>query len=90
MPPGILTGTVDEVGSTRWTIIGRDRVTSGDVYAAATPHAGIPNDGRALRTDIEVVSREVAQGFKLFVQEVLVDYRLTAVARFHDDAPPLR
>ncbi len=81
-----MTGAVDKVGSTRWAVVGNDRFASGDVYRTVALHARIRNDSRAVRADVEVVNCEVAQGFELFIQVVLVDDRLTAVARFHGDA----
>ena len=81
-----MTGAVDEVIPTRWAVVGGDRVASGDVHRPATLYARIRNDGRTVRTDVEVVDREVAQGFELFIQDVLVDNRPTAVALFHGDA----
>ena len=81
-----MTGSVDKVGTTRRAIVRGDRFASRDVHRAATNDAGIRNDGRAVRADVEVLSRELAQGFELFLQGGLVNDRLTVVARFHGDA----
>jgi hypothetical protein len=86
MPAGIAAGALGEVGPTRRTVVGHRRVAPGDVDRTATLHARVRNDGRAVRADVEVINCEVAQGFELFIQKILVDDRLTAVARFHSDA----
>ena len=86
MPTGVGTGSVEEVGPAGRAVVGGDRHPSGDVDRAATLHARVGNDGRTVSTDVEVVYREFAQGFELFVQDVLVDDRLTVLARFHGDA----
>lgn len=84
---GVVSGAVDEVGSTRRTIVGRIRFILRDVHSATALHARISNDGCTVRTDVEVVNCEVAQGFELFIQDVLVDNRLTTVTWLHSDTP---
>ena len=86
MPARVVTGAVDKVGTTRWAIVWGDRFASRNVHRAVALHARICDDGRAVRADVEVVNCEVAQGFELFIQAVLIDDRLTVVARFHGDA----
>ena len=81
-----MAGSGYEIGATRRTVVGNDGFASGDVHRAAALHARIRDDGRAVRTDAEVVSREFAQGFELFIEEILVDDRLAVMARFHGDA----
>lgn len=81
-----MTGSVDKVGTTRRTIVRGDRFASRDVHRAAANDARIRNNGRAVRADVEVGNCEFAQGFELFLQDVLVNDRLTVVARFHSDA----
>lgn len=85
-PPRIVASEIDEIGPTCRTVVRSEGVASGNVHRAATLHTGIRDDGHAVRTDVEVVSREVAQGFELFIQEILVDDRLAVLARFHSDA----
>lgn len=86
IPAWVLPRADEHVGSTRRTVVGDAGFASGDVYRAATLHARIGNDSRTVRTDVEVVDCEVAQGFELFVQCILVDDRLAVLARFHNDA----
>lgn len=85
-PARVVAGAVYEVGPTRRAVVRGDGFASGNVHRAAALHACIRDDGRAVRADIEVVSRELAQGFELFIQEIHVDDRLTVVARFHGNA----
>ena len=85
-PARVVAGAVYEIGPTRRTVVRGDGFISGNIHRAATLHARIRDDGRAVRTDAEVVSREFAQGFELFIEEILVDDRLAVMARFHGDA----
>lgn len=85
-PARIVAGAVYEIGPTRRTVVRGDGFASRNVHRAATLHACIRDDCRAVRTDAEVVSREVAQGFECFIEEILVDDRLAVLARFHGDA----
>ena len=59
-PAGVVAGAVDEIRPTRRTVVGYTRVTSGDVYRAAALHARIRDDGRAVRTDVELINCEFA------------------------------
>jgi hypothetical protein len=86
VPSRVLTSPVDEFRPTRGTVIGRDRFASRHINRTAALHTRIRNDGHTVRTDVEIVDCEVAQGFELFIEDILVDDRLTTVARFHDDA----
>ena len=61
-------------------------MASGNEDRAAALHARVFDDDRTVRADVEVVNREFAQGFELFINEILVDDRLAVVARFHGDA----
>lgn len=81
-----MAGAVYEIRPTRRTVVRGDGFTSGNVHCAATLYARIRDDGRAVRTDAEVVNREFAQRFKLFIEEILVDDRLAVLAWFHGDA----
>ncbi len=85
-PARVVSGAVYEIRPTRWTVVRGDRFTSGNVHCAATLHTCIRDDGRAVRTDAEVVNREFTQGFELFIEEILVDDCLAVLAWFHDDA----
>jgi hypothetical protein len=84
-PAGVVAGAAYEIGSTRRTVVRGDGFASGNVYRAATFYALIRDDGRAVRTDAEVVSRELAQRFELFIEEILIDDCLAVLARFHSD-----
>ena len=85
-PAGVVVSAVYEVGPTCRTVVRDGGFATGNVHRAAALHARIRDDGRAVRADVEVVSRQLAQGFELFIQDVLVDDRLAAVAWFHSDA----
>src|SRR6056297_905205 len=85
VPTGVDAGSLEPTGATGRAVIGRLVFVPRDVDRAATFHARVVDDRRAVRTEVEVVDREVAQGFEFFVQEVLVDDRLTVVARLHVD-----
>ena len=85
-PARIVAGAVYEIGATRRTVVRGVRFASRNVHRAATLHACIRDDSRAVRTDVEIVSREFAQRFELFIEEILVNDRLAVLARFHGDA----
>ena len=85
-PARVVAGSVYEIGATRRTVVRCDGSASRNVHRAATLHTCIRDDGYAVRTDIEVISREFTQRFELFIEKILVDGRLAALARFHDDA----
>jgi len=85
-PPGVLSSNTDTLGPTGRTEVRTHRVTPGNIHRAATFHARVRNDSYAVRTDVEVVDRQITQGFELFVQTVLIDDRLAAVARLHNDS----
>lgn len=85
-PARVVAGAVYEIRPTRRTVVRGDGFVSGNVHRAATLHARIGDDGRTVRTDAEVVNREFAQGFELFIEEILVDDRLAVLAWFHVDA----
>jgi CspA family cold shock protein len=90
MPARVVAGPLDAVGSTRRAEVGRLRLAVGDVHRTATLDARIRNDGHTVRTEAEVVDREVAQRFQSFVEDVLVDDRLAVVTRLHSDAQPTK
>ncbi len=85
MPARVVASVGDEVSSTRRTVVGCGGFGSGNVHAAVAFYARICNDDHTVRTEVEIVYGEVTEGFELFVQVVLVDDRLTTVARFHND-----
>ena len=85
-PAGVVAGELDEIGPTCRTVVSNNRFATGNVHGAATLHASIFDDGRTVRTDPKVVYRQFAQGFELFIQEILIDNRLAVLTQFHDDA----